>query len=256
MFLLLSPAKRLDFETPPITAVFSQCEHLAEAGQLAARMRAFSPVDLANLMHLSDRLATLNVTRYHDWSVPFSPANARQAVLAFAGDVYDGLSVTSLVPATLEWAQSQLGILSGLYGLLRPLDLIQPYRLEMGTRLKTERGEDLYAFWGNILRDAVWRAVDASNGEKALINLASTEYFKVVRAESLGIPIVQPVFLDWTRNGQQRVLGLYAKRARGLMARFILENRIDTIEPLKSFDAEGYTFDATASKPGQFVFTR
>ncbi|MDR3324334.1 MAG: peroxide stress protein YaaA [Zoogloeaceae bacterium] len=254
MYLLLSPAKTLDFKSPCPATRPTEPAWLAESAALIAHLRTLSLAEVASLMGVSDALAALNVARYAEWSPPFTPENARPAVFAFAGDVYEGLDAHSLTAADLDWGEAHLGILSGLYGLLRPLDLIQAYRLEMGARLNTPRGKDLYAWWGSILRDAVQVATEAS-GQSVLINLASVEYFKVVRARELGFPVIQPVFEDW-KNGQYKIISFYAKRARGLMARYALQNRVDAPEALKNFDAEGYAYVPAASAGETWVFRR
>ncbi|MDR1647356.1 MAG: peroxide stress protein YaaA [Zoogloeaceae bacterium] len=255
MFLLISPAKTLDFKTPVAVSRFSEPDWLAESAALMAQLRTLSPAEVASLMGISDALAALNVARYAEWSPPFTPENAKQAVLAFAGDVYEGLEARTLSAADLDWAQGHLGILSGLHGLLRPLDLIQPYRLEMGARLVNPRGKDLYAWWGTLLRDAVAAAVAASSGEACLINLASEEYFKAVRGKALPCPVIQPVFED-EKNGQFKVVSFYAKRARGLMTRHVIETRAESPETLKTFDREGYVFTPAASTETVWVFRR
>ncbi|MCL2022587.1 MAG: peroxide stress protein YaaA [Betaproteobacteria bacterium] len=255
MFTLLSPAKTLDFDTPPHVEAYSQCAWLDESAGLVERLCRFDPVGLADLMQLSDKLSVLNVARYHTWALPFTPENAKQAVLTFAGDVYEGLNATSLTADDLAFTQSRLGILSGLYGLLRPLDLIQPYRLEMGTRLPTERGDDLYAWWGNSLCLAVQEATQNSGGEAILVNLASEEYFKAVRAARLDVPVLQPVFMD-RKGDRYRVVSFHAKRARGLMTRFIIENRLEKVEGLKDFAAEGYAFNPAGSEGNRLLFIR
>lgn len=255
MFMLVSPAKSLDFENPvPVDLPHTLPDWLPESAALIERLRELSPAEVAELMDLSDKLAVLNVTRYAEWALPFTPENARQAVLAFNGDVYEGLDAAHLEAADLEWAQAHLGILSGLHGLLRPLDLIQPYRLEMGTKLANSRGKDLYAWWGERLRDAVRAATEAS-GSPVLVNLASEEYFKAVRARTLDLPIIQPVFEDW-KGGQYKIISFYAKRARGRMARYAIQNRIDEPEALKDFDLDGYAFEAVASDGKTWVFRR
>ncbi|WP_303783373.1 peroxide stress protein YaaA [Azovibrio restrictus] len=255
MFMLLSPAKSLDFETPvPAGLPCTQPGWLQESAALIECLRQLSPAQVAALMDLSDKLAVLNVTRYAEWSLPFTPENAKQAVLAFNGDVYEGLDAPRLQADDLEWAQAHLGILSGLYGLLRPLDLIQPYRLEMGTKLANSRGKDLYAWWGDRLRDAVQAATEAS-GTPVLVNLASEEYFKAVRPQTLRVPVIQPVFEDW-KGGRYKIISFYAKRARGLMARYAIEQRIDDPEGLKDFNREGYAFDPAASEGDSWVFRR
>lgn len=253
MFILISPAKTLDFKTPPHVVEFSQCDWLDESAQLIAHLRKFTPAEIASLMGLSDALAALNVARYATWSRPFTPENARQAALAFAGDVYEGLDAASLNRADLAWAQTHLGILSGLYGLLRPLDLIQPYRLEMGTRLANHRGKDLYAYWGTLLGAAAKTAIAAS-GTPVLLNLASEEYFKAVQSTKLAT-VIQPVFEDW-KGGKYKIISFYAKRARGLMTRYIIQNRIDEPEDLKNFDVDGYAHAPAASEGNRWVFRR
>ena len=254
MYILLSPAKTLDFTTPPHIAEYSQCDWLDESAALIEYLRRLTPAEVASLMGLSDALAALNVARYATWSRPFTPENAKQAALAFAGDVYEGLDAASLNRADLAWAQTRLGILSGLYGLLRPLDLIQPYRLEMGTRLANRRGKDLYAWWGDHLLHAVQSALDAS-GAASLVNLASEEYFKAARAQKLATPVIQPVFEDW-KGGKYKIISFYAKRARGLMTRYIIQRRLTKPEDLKNFDAEGYAYVPAASEGNRWVFRR
>jgi cytoplasmic iron level regulating protein YaaA (DUF328/UPF0246 family) len=255
VFMLVSPAKTLDFSTPPPAGLpYTQPAWLDEAAALIDRLRALSPAEVAELMGVSDKLAALNVARYAEWSPPFTLANAKQAVLAFDGDVYEGLDAAHLAPADLEWAQTHLGILSGLYGLLRPLDLIQPYRLEMGTRLAQARGKDLYAWWGDRLQDAV-RAATRASGRPVLVNLASEEYFKAVRPKTLGLPVIQPVFEDW-KGGRYKVISFYAKRARGRMARYVIERRLDDPEALQAFADEGYAWTPAASSAETWVFRR
>ena len=258
MILVISPAKALDFETPPTTATHTQPDHLDDAEQLIGLLRQRSPAEIAELMSLSDPLATLNVARYASWSRPFDRNNAKQSVLAFNGDVYEGLAASTLSEADLARAQDHLRILSGLYGVLRPLDLMQPYRLEMGTRLATPRGKDLYAFWGDRITDELNRllAHEAEAGrEPVLLNLASDEYFKSVRRKAVKGRIVTPVFEDW-KAGRYKIISFYAKRARGLMSRFVIERRIDDIEALKGFASEGYAFAADASDADTPVFRR
>lgn len=254
MFMLISPAKTLDFETPPGVSAYSQPSFQKESQALIENLRRFSPAELASLMKLSDTLATLNVTRYQEWSLPFTIDNSKQAVLSFAGDVYEGLDASSLNGADLEWAQEHLGILSGLYGLLKPLDLIQAYRLEMGTRLENPRGKDLYAWWGDTLQQAVEKAAKATQSG-VVVNLASEEYFKAVKAKGLKLPVLQPVFEDWKGEGY-KVISFYAKRARGLMVRYAIQHRIDKPEQLKKFDVEGYCYAPEASDETTWVFRR
>ncbi len=258
MIIVLSPAKALDFETPPITARFSQPDYLEEAAPLIDIMRKLSPAEIAKLMNLSDQLATLNAARYESWSPPFSSENAKQAVLAFNGDVYEGLNAPTLSEDDLVYAQAHLRILSGLYGLLKPLDLMQAYRLEMGTRLENPRGKNLYAYWGDKLTEGLNDLLDAEREpgrEAVLVNLASEEYFKSVKPAKLRARVVTPVFEDW-KNGKYKIISFYAKRARGLMARYAIVNRVDEVEGLEGFDLEGYRFDETASDRDRLVFRR
>ena len=250
MLIILSPAKTLDFAPmPPHLAGLAATtpELLDQSRILVERLREFSPDALAGLMGISDALAVLNAGRYGAWSTPFTPDNAKPAALAFAGDVYEGLDASALSPADFDFAQRHVRILSGLYGLLRPLDLIQAYRLEMGTRLENARGKDLYAFWGDRLTEALNRALP---GQAAtLVNLASEEYFR------LSAPVVQPVFEEW-KDGRYKVISFHAKRARGLMARFAITARLSSAEGLKEFSAQGYCFDAAASDTRRWVFRR
>jgi len=254
MIFVLSPAKTLDYQTPPTTRSHTEPEFLDQSAQLIALLRRLSPADVAALMDISDPLAALNVARYDAWSLPFTPANAKQAVLAFDGDVYDGLRAPDLRKADLDYAQKHLRILSGLYGLLRPLDLMQPYRLEMGTKLANPRGKDLYAFWGERQTDAL-NALLAKQKNKVLVNLASEEYFRSVKPKRLAGRLLTPVFEEW-KGGRYKIVSFFAKKARGLMARYAIVNRIDTPEGLQGFDCEGYAFDRKASNDDTFVFRR
>ena len=254
MLMLLSPAKSLDFTTPPQTATHSLPGFLDESQALIQTLRKHSPADLAKLMDISDPLALLNFQRYADWQLPFSPANAKQAVLAFDGDVYDGLAARTMSAADLDFAQQHLGILSGLYGLLRPLDLIQPYRLEMGTRLATRRGKDLYAFWGERLASAI-NARLADQPQAELVNLASEEYFKAAKEKQLKATVIQPVFEDW-KGGRYKIISFYAKKARGLMARYAITRRLQQAEGLKDFDLDDYAFAPEVSDDQRWVFRR
>lgn len=255
MLLVLSPAKSLDFSSPVPSNEYSLPAHLERSATLIELLRARSPAQIASLMGLSDELAALNVARYATWGTPFTLRNARQAVFAFDGDVYGGLGARALDEAQLAWAQRDLRILSGLYGLLRPLDLMQPYRLEMGTRLANPAGKDLYAFWGDLPARSLQEDLDASGGERVLINLASAEYFKAVRPAALGARIVTPVFQE-RRGAAYKIVSFYAKRARGLMARYAMVNRLTQPEALKAFDEEGYAFTPAASDRDTWVFRR
>lgn len=258
MIFVLSPAKALDYTSPLGTSRFTQPAYLDEAAELIARLRELSHAEVARLMDLSDPLAALNVARYADWSRPFTPDNARPAVLAFNGDVYAGFEARSLSGEDLDYAQRHLRILSGLYGLLRPLDLMQPYRLEMGTRFANARGKDLYAFWGTTQTDALNRllADEAAAGrEAALVNLASEEYFKSVKPARLAGRLLQIGFEDW-KGGRYKTISFHAKRARGLMARHAVTRRVESVEQLKDFNAAGYAFSAEASDENRWVFRR
>jgi uncharacterized protein len=258
MIFVLSPAKALDYDTPPSVAKHTQPEHLDASAELIDILRQLSPQEIGKLMSLSDQLATLNVARYQEWSRPFSPSNAKQAVLAFNGDVYEGLDAPSLGAQDLDWAQQHLRILSGLYGVLRPLDLMQAYRLEMGTKLHTPAGETLYAWWGERITEALNTLIaerEEAGEAPVLVNLASDEYFKSVKPAKLKARIVTPVFQDW-KNGQYKIISFYAKRARGLMARHAVTNRITNLDGLKGFDAEGYAFAPDVSDTDRLVFRR
>lgn len=256
MIIVLSPAKSLDYETPPHVSKHTIPDFVDDAAELIDELRRYSPQQIASLMDISDALAHLNFQRYADWSPQFHAGNAKQAVLAFNGDVYEGFDAKTLGAADLDYAQRHVRVLSGLYGLLRPLDLLQPYRLEMGTRLPNARGKDLYAFWGERITEALNAQMKRNKGaERVLVNCASTEYFKSVRPARLDARVVTPVFEDW-KGGRYKIISFHAKRARGLMARFAVENRIDTPEKLKDFDLEGYAFDSQASNEATFVFRR
>lgn len=254
MLIVLSPAKTLDFTTPPNTDKHSLPQFLGRSAELIKILRRYAPAQIASLMRISDPLAALNAERYAAWSKKFTLENSRQAVLAFDGDVYGGLDARSMNIDELGYAQSHVRILSGLYGLLRPFDLMQPYRLEMGTRLATARGKDLYAFWGHMLTKSLDQEL-TERRSKALINLASEEYFKAVRPDKLSVPVITPVFEDW-KNGQYKIISFYAKRARGLMARYASVNGITDPERLKHFDMEGYVFDGSSSSDRRWIFNR
>lgn len=255
MLIVLSPAKTLDYETPPATDLHSRPDFIEHAAQLIDILKKMAPSDIAGLMRISDALAALNADRFAAWSKRrFTTASAKQAMLAFNGDVYEGLDAASLSVRQIDHAQAHLRILSGLYGVLRPLDLMQPYRLEMGTRLANPRGRDLYAFWGELVTGALNAALE-QQASNTLINLASEEYFKVVKPKSLHARIVTPVFEDW-KNGRYKIISFYAKRARGLMARYAIVKGIRQAEKLKAFDSEGYAFDAAGSSEHIWLFRR
>ena len=254
MLIFLSPAKSLDFKTPPQVTTHTQPDFLAQSKTLISQLRKLSPADIANLMDLSDPLAQLNFGRYAEWNLPFSPENAKQAVLAFDGDVYDGLAAKELSAADLDFAQTQVRILSGLYGILKPLDLMQPYRLEMGTKFANKAGKDLYAFWGERLLDAI-NAELAEMSRPVAVNLASEEYFKAAVGRKINGLVIQPVFEDW-KNGKYKIISFYAKRARGLMTRYAVLNRLTEPEGLKGFDYDGYAFEPSVSDEKSWVFRR
>lgn len=254
MLITISPAKTLDYESPIAIDMFTQPELLPESEKLIKTCRKLTPADIASLMKISDKLAGLNAARFGEWQPNFTPDNARQAILAFKGDVYTGMQAETFSPADFEFAQQHLRMLSGLYGVLRPLDLMQPYRLEMGIRLKNSRGKDLYEFWGDIITQHLNKAL-AAQGDNILVNLASDEYFKSVNTKKLDAEIIKPVFLD-EKNGKYKVISFYAKKARGLMSRFIIQNKLTKSEQLSDFNLEGYQFDQAQSKGNELVFTR
>ncbi|WP_101775387.1 peroxide stress protein YaaA [Pasteurella oralis] len=254
MLAIISPAKTLDFESAVPKFDFSQ-PHLTDySAQLIEVCRQLSPDQIASLMSISDKLAGLNFARFAEWQKEHNQQNARAAIYAFKGDVYTGLEVESLSHQDVRFAQQHLRMLSGLYGLLKPLDLMQPYRLEMGTKLANKKGKDLYAFWGNIITASLQQALD-EQGDNVLINLASDEYYKSVKENTLNATIIKPVFLD-NKNGKYKVISFYAKKARGLMCRYIIQNRLTKVEQLKEFDLAGYWFDATSSSETELVFKR
>ena len=254
MLIVLSPAKTLDFESPIKVNKTTEPDFIPRSAELISTLRTMPPAQIGSLMSISDSLAQLNVARYASWSKKFTPDNSRPAMLAFDGDVYEGLDARSLSARQLDWAQKHLRILSGLYGLLRPLDLMQPYRLEMGTRLATKRGKDLYAFWGDQITEALNESLTVAKAQ-ALVNLASEEYFKSVKPAKLDRPVITPVFEEW-KGGGYKIVSFFAKRARGLMARYAIEHKLTKPEQLKDFDSEGYGFDAKASNESRWIFRR
>lgn len=254
MLILISPAKTLDYQSPLATTRFTLPELLDHSQQLIHEARKLSAPQIKKLMNISDKLADLNATRFHDWQPNFTPENARQAILAFKGDVYTGLQAETFSEEDFDFAQQHLRMLSGLYGVLRPLDLMQPYRLEMGIRLENVKGKDLYQFWGDVITHKLNEVIEAQ-GIRFVINLASDEYFKSVKPKKLNAELIKPVFLD-EKNGKFKVISFYAKKARGLMSRFIIDNRLTEPEQLKDFNREGYFFDEEASANGELVFKR
>ncbi|MGF1764490.1 peroxide stress protein YaaA [Aliivibrio kagoshimensis] len=254
MLIVVSPAKTLDFESPLATQVHTQPEFIQDSQLLIKECRKLSPADISSLMKVSDKIAGLNVARFEQWESIFTQDNSRQAILAFKGDVYTGLDAQSFSEEDFQFAQQHLRMLSGLYGLLKPLDLMQPYRLEMGIRLANERGTNLYQFWGDKITDRLNKEFVADN-QKVLINLASNEYFKAVKPKQLEAKVVTPIFKD-CKNGVYKVISFHAKKARGMMARYIIENRLTDVEQLKGFDATGYYFVAAESTESELVFKR
>jgi cytoplasmic iron level regulating protein YaaA (DUF328/UPF0246 family) len=252
MKIVISPAKSLDFETKVPTTQFTQGIFLNEAEKLNVILKKKSPKVLSKLMSISSNLGELNWQRNQDWQLPFSLENARQAIFAFNGEVYNGLDAYALPLEKLEQLQNKLRILSGQYGVLKPLDLMQPYRLEMGTKLKIGRAENLYQFWGEKVTDALNSEL---NKDEAFVNLASNEYFKVIKPKLLKTAIITPIFKDY-KDGKLKVISFFAKKARGLMVRYIIDNDVETIEGLKGFNAEGYAFDFNLSNENELVFTR
>lgn len=257
MLIVISPAKSLDFDSPLATRRHTEPELLDRSAELVQVMATRSPDEISELMHISPALGELNHERFLDWHRPFDLRNARQAVLAFAGDTYIGLDAANRFDTRdFTHASKVLRILSGLYGVLRPLDLIQPYRLEMGTQLRTERGHDLYEFWGSTITDTLNEALATSPGSNVLVNLASKEYFGAVRTDELVAPVVTPTFLDPDRSGELRTISFFAKRARGAMAGWIVANRVRSTRSLREFTELDYRYDPTRSTPAKPVFVR
>lgn len=254
MLIVISPAKTLDMEALPITEKFSEPDFLIEAKRLITQLKKLKPHQLTDLMDISPKLADFNYGRFQTWNPPFSPENAKQALLAFRGEVYTGIDTDSLSPEDFNFAQDHLRILSGLYGVLRPLDLIQAYRLEMGTKFQTPKWNDLYDFWGTKITRRIQTDIK-NQGDEILVNLASGEYFKSIDTKKLKTRIITPVFKDFS-NGKYKIISFFAKKARGLMTRFIIENKLSDPEQLKLFDTEGYFFNEEFSDGKQLVFTR
>ncbi|HBM48770.1 MAG TPA: peroxide stress protein YaaA [Marinobacter sp.] len=253
MLMIISPAKTLDYESPLATETYTQPDYLDDACELIDQLKELEPHQVSNLMSISDKLGQLNAERFRTWHTPFTPDNARQAILAFKGDVYTGLDAESFSEDDFAFAQQHLRMLSGLYGLLKPLDLMQPYRLEMGTKFENKRGKDLYAFWGSKLTKALNELLAAD--DKVLVNLASNEYFKSVQKKDIDGRLVTPQFKDW-KNGQYKMISFYAKKARGLMCRYAIQNRITQADDLKGFNLEGYYFSEEQSDNNNWVFLR
>ena len=254
MLVVLSPSKTLNPDAPADARICTQPDYLKQSRQLIRCLRELSPDGISELMRVSPKIANLNYGRYQDWKTPFTVDNARPAALTFKGDVYTGLGADDFTGQDLKFAQQHVRILSGLYGLLRPLDLIQPYRLEMGTRLTTPKGNNLYQFWGHQISDGLREAL-AAQKQPVLVNLASQEYFKAVQPQDLEAPVIEPVFKE--RKGRQyRVIGLFAKKARGMMTRYIVKNRLRTVNGLRDFAEAGYRYAPEMSTDTQWVFAR
>lgn len=254
MLILLSPAKTLDFDTPAITEKATEPAFLEQSADLIDLLKQYSPDQLGKLMKLSPKLAELNTDRFQQWTLPFTKDNAKAAVLAFKGDVYTGLDADNLTEEQLEFAQQHVRILSGLYGLLKPLDLIQAYRLEMGTKLNNPKGKNLYEYWGDTLTLALNQEIEKS-GSASVVNLASNEYFSAVNPKLLQAELITPVFKD-EKNGQYKIISFYAKKARGMMTRWMLENKLNSKDRLIDFDVAGYRFSEEDSKENNPVFKR
>ncbi|MDX1525516.1 MAG: peroxide stress protein YaaA [Pseudidiomarina maritima] len=254
MLVVLSPAKNLDYDSVLPTTEHSQPRMLERAQELVDRCQALSPQQLSELMKISDKLAGLNAARFAEWHTPFNSSNARPAIYAFDGDVYTGLAAEKLDAEAIAYAQEHLRILSGLYGVLRPLDLMQPYRLEMGTKLDTARGKSLYEFWGDEITDQLNEDLAAA-GDDVLINLASQEYFGSVQPKRLHAQVITPIFKD-EKNGTYKVISFWAKKARGMMARYIVSKRPQSVAELKQFNEAGYRFNADQSSATELVFCR
>ena len=255
MITLIAPAKRLDYDSDLSVEDFSIAEHLKESKKLIKELQKKSPEDLSSLMGLSENLSILNFERNMNWQVPKKPSNeVRQAIFAFKGDVYVGLDSETLSKSDIKYAQKNLAILSGLYGLLKPLDLMYPYRLEMGTKMKNENGKNLYEFWGNKITTSI-NELAKKNNSKGIINLASVEYFSSVKTENLDFPVYSPVFKDF-KNGKYKIISFFAKKARGSMARFVIQNKIKNPRDLNKFNLDGYKYSAKDSSEYSPVFLR
>ena len=254
MLITLSPSKGQDFELAAPTNAFTIPQQLKDSEKLIKQLRKLSVEEIKKMMSLSDNLAELNFQRYKDFGLPFNQQNAKQAIFAFKGDVYSGINTSSMAQQDFEYAQNHVRILSGLYGYLRPLDLIQPYRLEMKTKLENSKGADLYQFWGesitNLLNDEF-----KTHSQKVLVNLASNEYWKSVQPKKLNAKVINVAFKE-VKDGKARIIAIFAKKARGMMTDFIVRNRVETVDGLKDFNYENYKFDASASNENSFVFTR
>ena len=253
MLTIISPAKKLDYRSSVTATAHTQPALLKHSQELLEGLKKLSPQDVCRLMGLSDKLGALNYERFQEWSAPFNEDNARQAVLAFKGDVYQRLGADSMSEAKLQCAQDHLRILSGLYGILRPLDLMQAYRLEMGTKFATQRGSDLYSFWDGIITAELNDLLKGSDA--VLLNLASNEYFKAIKQKNIHARIVTPIFMDY-KTDKYKIISFFAKKARGLMSAFIINNKITCVDEIKAFNSSGYAFNEAMSEGDKWVFTR
>lgn len=254
MLFLLSPAKTLDYESSALTDEYTMPTMLGQSQELINVLKTKDAAFISDLMSVSEKIADLNVDRFHNWVQPFTAQNAKQAVFAFKGDVYTGLAIESAAQEQIDYVQSHVRILSGLYGLLQPLDLMQAYRLEMGTKLDNPKGKNLYEFWGSSITDKL-NAELANEEVPVVVNLASNEYYKAVKKKDVKSRIVTPVFKD-LKNDQYKIVSFYAKKARGLMVRYAADHQIKDVEGLKGFDYEGYVYNESLSKTDEWVFTR
>ena len=254
MLIVVSPAKTLDYETTPKTRVFTQPDYLQNSQELITLLKKLSSPEISKMMSVSQKIADLNVGRFKTWDKKFTENNAKQSVLAFKGDVYTGLDAESFTSKNFSFAQKHLRVLSGLYGLLRPLDLMQPYRLEMGSKLDTQHGKNLYQFWGSTITEGLNKQLKKIKSEY-LINLASNEYFKAVKPKELNAEIITPAFKEY-KDGEYKMIGIYAKKARGLLSRYIILNQLKNPEEIKSFSEDGYKFNKKLSEGNTWVFSR
>ncbi len=254
MLIVISPAKTLDYETKPVVNKYTIPDYLADSQALIHRAQQYSVLDIVDVMGVSMKLAELNFQRFADWQTPFTPNNAKQAILAFKGDVYTGLDAKSMTTQNFQFAQKHLRILSGLYGLLKPLDLMQAYRLEMGRKIQNDRGRNLYEFWGDQITNGLNKQLKKIKSEY-LVNLASIEYFKSVNPSKLNGDIITPIFKEY-KNEKYKIIGVHAKKARGLLSRYIIENQLIDVDEIKQFTGEGYRYNSTLSKGNDWVFSR
>jgi len=254
MLIVVSPAKTLDYETPSKTKVYTQPDYLDNSQEIITRLRKLSSPELSRLMNVSQKIADLNVGRYKTWNKKFTEKNSKQSVLAFKGDVYTGLDAETFNSKDFNFAQKHLRVLSGLYGLLRPLDLMQAYRLEMGTRLDTAKGKNLYEFWGSTITEGLNKQLEKTQSDY-LVNLASNEYFKAVKSKELNAEIITPAFKEY-KNGEYKMISFFAKKARGMLSRYIIKNQLTNPEDIKSFSEDGYKYNKKLSNGNTWVFSR